>query len=141
MLLLLLLLMRLLLVPRLSLIPLVLLISILVSGRTPYLAAFVGITSGAIVGLSTQVQGNTRKNWALMLALHMALMGIAFTSLDEGIKLAIFGISAGLTLVLMRTCKIQGRIDAAVLVEAFETGAKYALAVGAAAATVGIVVL
>jgi TRAP-type uncharacterized transport system fused permease subunit len=35
---------------------------------------------------------------------------------------------------------ITGRIPHSVLVEAFETGAKYALAVGAAAATVGIVI-
>ncbi len=35
---------------------------------------------------------------------------------------------------------MTGRIRHAVLVEAFETGAKYALAVGAAAATVGIVI-
>jgi len=35
---------------------------------------------------------------------------------------------------------ITGRIGHGVLVEAFETGAKYALAVGAAAATVGIVI-
>jgi TRAP-type uncharacterized transport system fused permease subunit len=39
-----------------TLIPLVLLIWILVSGRTPYLAAFTGITSCMIVGLTTQVQ-------------------------------------------------------------------------------------
>ena len=123
-----------------TLIPLVLLISILVSGRTPYLAAFVGITSSAIVGLSTQVRGNTAKNWALMLVLHAALMGIAFTSLDETVKLVIFGASVVLTTVLMRQYHIRGRIAPAVLVEAFETGAKYALAVGAAAATVGIVI-
>jgi TRAP-type uncharacterized transport system fused permease subunit len=35
---------------------------------------------------------------------------------------------------------IAGRINFATLIEAFETGAKYALAVGAAAATVGIVI-
>ncbi len=123
-----------------TLIPLVLLISILVNGRTPYLAAFVGITSSAIVGLTTRVQGNTTKNWALMVALHLALIGIAFTSLDESVKLTIFGISVGLTLLLSRLYNIRGRIDYAVLVETFETGAKYALAVGAAAATVGIVI-
>ena len=52
-----------------TLIPLFLLIGILVSGRTPYLAAFVGITSCAIVGLTTSVRGNRAHNWALMVAL------------------------------------------------------------------------
>ncbi len=47
-----------------TLIPLALLISILVTGRTPYLAAFTGITSCAIVGLTTQISGNQAKNWA-----------------------------------------------------------------------------
>lgn len=123
-----------------TLIPLFLLISILVSGRTPYLAAFVGITSSAIVGLTTQVRGNTPKNWLLMLVLHLALMSIAFTNFDETVKLGIFGASALATGLLMRLFKIRGRIEPAVLVEAFETGAKYALAVGAAAASVGIVI-
>jgi TRAP transporter 4TM/12TM fusion protein len=40
----------------------------------------------------------------------------------------------------LRAFDIQGRIGLGTLVEAFETGAKYALAVGAAAATVGIVI-
>jgi TRAP transporter 4TM/12TM fusion protein len=123
-----------------TLIPLLLLIGILVSGRTPYLAAFVGITSSAIVGLTTLVQGNRPRNWLLMLVLHLALMGIAFTELNEMVKLGIFAVSAVSALVLMRLLKIRGRIAPAVLVEAFETGAKYALAVGAAAATVGIVI-
>lgn len=123
-----------------TLIPLFLLISILVSGRTPYLAAFVGITSCAIVGLTTQVQGNQAKNWGLMVLLHLALMAVAFTNLDEMTKLAIFGGAIALTLSGTHLAGIRGRIAPAVLVEAFETGAKYALAVGAAAATVGIVI-
>ncbi|MBK9988524.1 MAG: TRAP transporter permease [Betaproteobacteria bacterium] len=123
-----------------TLIPLFLLIGILVSGRTPYLAAFVGITSCAIVGLTTSVRGNRAHNWALMVALHLALMGIAFTDFDERIKLSIFSVAVVATVVLMRVLRIRGRIEPAVLVEAFETGAKYALAVGAAAATVGIVI-
>lgn len=123
-----------------TLIPLFFLISILVSGRTPYLAAFVGITSCVIVGLSTQVQGNTAKNWLLMLAMHLSLMSIAFTDFEESTKFIIFAISVAASMGVMQFYKIRGRIDYAVLVEAFETGAKYALAVGAAAATVGIVI-
>jgi TRAP transporter 4TM/12TM fusion protein len=123
-----------------TLIPLFLLISILVSGRTPYLAAFVGITSSAIVGVTTQVRGNTAKNWLLMVVLHLALMAVAFTDFDEMVKLGIFGVGVAVTLLTMKLAGIRGRIELAVLVEAFETGAKYALAVGAAAASVGIVI-
>jgi TRAP transporter 4TM/12TM fusion protein len=114
-----------------TLIPLVLLIAILVSGRTPYLAAFTGITSCMIVGLSTTVWGNRSTNWLLLVVLHVLLALVAFVdwgSDGETIKLGFLALG------------LVGRIDNAVLLEAFETGAKYALAVGAAAATVGIVI-
>jgi TRAP transporter 4TM/12TM fusion protein len=124
-----------------TLIPLVLLIAILVSGRTPYLAAFTGISSCAIVGLTTRVQGNTARHWGLMLGLHAALLVLVFGGIEsEGVKLALFGAALVTAIVLTRLLKIQGRIGAPALVEAFSTGAKYALAVGAAAATVGIVI-
>jgi TRAP transporter 4TM/12TM fusion protein len=71
-----------------TLIPLFVLIGVLASGRTPYLAAFAGITACIVVGLLNPAQ---RLRWK----------------------------------------------D---LYDAFETGAKYALAVGAAAGTVGIVI-
>ncbi len=126
-----------------TLIPLFLLISILVSGRTPYLAAFVGISSCAIVGLSTATQGNTVKNWALMLGLHGLLLAIAFGDygdMNTQIKLALFAIGIAGEIGFAKFANIRGRLSHAALVEAFETGAKYALAVGAAAATVGIVI-
>lgn len=71
-----------------TLIPLVVLIGVLASGRTPYLAAFSGITACIVVGF---LNPSSRLRWR----------------------------------------------D---LYEAFETGAKYALAVGAAAGTVGLVI-
>lgn len=124
-----------------TLIPLVLLIAILVSGRTPYLAAFTGISSCAIVGLTTRVQGNTVRHWALMLGLHAALLVLVFGGIEsEAVKLALFGAALVTAIVLTRLFKIEGRIGTPALVEAFSTGAKYALAVGAAAATVGIVI-
>jgi len=123
-----------------TLIPLVLLITILVSGRTPYLAAFVGITSGVIVGLTTSVSGNRPVNWVLMTALHGLLVLLAFGGFDETVKLALFGAGIVITMVVLRLARISGRIHYSTLIEAFETGAKYALAVGAAAATVGIVI-
>ena len=124
-----------------TLIPLALLITILVSGRTPYLAAFTGITSCAIVGLTTLPQGNTARHWALLAGLHAALMVLVFGGIEnEWIKLGLFGATLVSAVVLVRLLGVQGRIGTQALVEAFSTGAKYALAVGAAAATVGIVI-
>ncbi len=126
-----------------TLIPLLLLISILMSGRTPYLAAFVGISSCAIVGISTVTQGNTVKNWAMLIGLHLVLVAIAFGdygNLNSEVKLALFATGVVAALAMQKLAHVKGRIDNMALVEAFETGAKYALAVGAAAATVGIVI-
>ncbi|HMA06574.1 MAG TPA: TRAP transporter fused permease subunit, partial [Ramlibacter sp.] len=126
-----------------TLIPLALLISILVTGRTPYLAAFTGITSCAIVGLTTQTRGNHVKNWLMLVVLHAVLALIAFVDLGqntEWLKLVLFAGGVVLALAAWRLGGVTGRIRHAVLVEAFETGAKYALAVGAAAASVGIVI-
>jgi TRAP transporter 4TM/12TM fusion protein len=124
-----------------TLIPLVLLISILVSGRTPYLAAFTGISSCAIVGVVTRVKGNTAVNWLLLAGLHALLLLLVFGGIEDvTVKLAIFAVALVATPLLVRAFGIQGRIALPTLVEAFSTGAKYALAVGAAAATVGIVI-
>ncbi len=124
-----------------TLIPLALLITILVSGRTPYLAAFSGITSCAIVGLTTRVSGNSPRNWGLMVALHAVLGVILFAGIESmAVKLALFGAGLVATPLLMKALNVQGRIASPVLIEAFATGAKYALAVGAAAATVGLVI-
>ena len=124
-----------------TLIPLVLLISILVSGRTPYLAAFTGITSCAIVGLCTRVGGNTARHWGLLAALHAVLLVVVFGGIENGnLKLGIFVAAMVATPFLLKALKVDGRIGTPALIEAFSTGAKYALAVGAAAATVGLVI-
>ena len=124
-----------------TLIPLVLLVGILVSGRTPYLAAFTGISSCAIVGVVTRVKGNTAVNWGLLAVLHALLVVLVFGGIEnETVKLAIFGAGLVVAFAGVKAFGIQGRIGLGVLVEAFGTGAKYALAVGAAAATVGIVI-
>ncbi|WP_089956477.1 TRAP transporter permease [Limnohabitans sp. 2KL-3] len=126
-----------------TLIPLALLIAILVSGRTPYLAAFTGITSCMIVGLSTTVWGNRSSNWLMLVVLHVLLALVAFVdwgSDGETIKLGFLALGVALIWAGQKWLGVVGRIDNAVLLEAFETGAKYALAVGAAAATVGIVI-
>ena len=126
-----------------TLIPLGLLISILVSGRTPYLAAFVGISSCAIVGMSTKTSGNQLKNWGLLVVMHVILMTIAFSDFgndNSTIKLILFALALIVGAVAYVWAGVRGRIEPHVLIEALETGAKYALAVGAAAATVGIVI-
>jgi TRAP transporter 4TM/12TM fusion protein len=126
-----------------TLIPLILLIWILVTGRTPYLAAFTGITSCAIVGLTTQMSGNKAKNWGAMLVLHALLVLLAFADLGQHsdvLKPAIFVIGVVVALAAWKLGGVTGRMQHAALIEAFETGAKYALAVGAAAASVGIVI-
>jgi len=124
-----------------TLIPLVLLIAILVSGRTPYLAAFTGITSCAIVGLTTQVRGNTTRHWALLIGLHAVLGVLVFGGLEsEALKVGLFSAGVVAAAILLKVLRVHGRIGLPVLIESLGTGAKYALAVGAAAATVGIVI-
>jgi TRAP transporter 4TM/12TM fusion protein len=126
-----------------TLLPLFLLISLLVSGRTPYLAAFAGIASCMIVGLTTTVSANGARNWGFLLGLHAVLGAMVFVDWGgdaEFIKLGLFGVCVLVTWAAQKWLGLRGRIGNAVLLEAFETGAKYALAVGAAAATVGIVI-
>jgi TRAP transporter 4TM/12TM fusion protein len=126
-----------------TLIPLVLLVWILVSGRTPYLAAFTGISSCAIIGLTTRTSGNRASNWALAVVLHALLGLVAFGDFGQNsapVKLALFATAIAASIAGWKLAGITGRISHATMVEVFETGAKYALAVGAAAATVGIVI-
>ncbi len=124
-----------------TLIPLVLLISILVSGRTPYMAAFVGISSCAIVGLTTQAHGNTARHWGLLLALHALLLVLVLGGIESGeVKQGLLVLGLVATPLALKFLKVKGRIGLPSLIDAFSTGAKYALAVGAAAATVGLVI-
>ena len=124
-----------------TLIPLTLLIGILVTGRTPYLAAFAGISSCAIVGVTTRARGNAPRQWALLAALHAVLLVLAFGGLESlALRVALFAAALVGTPLLLKAWRVEGRIGLGALVESFETGAKYALPVGAAAATVGIVI-
>jgi TRAP transporter 4TM/12TM fusion protein len=124
-----------------TLIPLFLLIFILVSGRTPYLAAFAGISSCVIVGLTNRREGNTPVHWALLAAAHALLLFVIFGGLqNQELKLGLFCVGAVVLGFAVRAFNLDGRIGLPTLIEAFSTGAKYALAVGAAAATVGIVI-
>ncbi len=122
-----------------TLIPLALLISIIVSGYTPYLAAFSGISSAMIVGLTTAEIRNTARGMIALAILHAILLALMFGDLGHA-GVALFVVTIVVTPFALKRLDIRGRIDAVSLIETFETGAKYALAVGAAAATVGIVI-
>jgi TRAP transporter 4TM/12TM fusion protein len=107
-----------------TLIPLALLIFILVSGRTPYLAAFTGITSCVIVGLTTRELGNSGRHWALMAALHALLLTVVFGGIEsQAMKMAVFGAGAVAAALLLKSLRVDGRIAPPVLLEALATGA------------------
>ncbi|MBN9469001.1 MAG: TRAP transporter permease [Bosea sp.] len=118
-----------------TLAPLFGLIVVLFTGYTPYLAAFWGITGCMLVGLA-----HYRAGAALVFALAI---GVAAPT--EFLRVP--GVNLGLTLaafavmfhgVLLRSEEGRRRVND--MVDAFVLGAKYAIGVGAAAATVGIIV-
>ena len=122
-----------------TLIALAILIGILVSGFTPYLAAFSGISSCIIVGLTTGGGQREAKNYIALVVLHIAL-GFIIIGASGLASLPYFLAMVVITPLALKKLDIRGKIRASDLIEAFETGAKYALAVGAAAGTVGIVI-
>ncbi len=122
-----------------TLIPLALLIGIIVQGNTPYLAAFTGISSCILVGLFTSRQNTTAIQYAALLGSHVLLLALITRQFGQ------YGVYVFLAMLvaiplLHRALGRESRIGRAAIVAAFELGAKYALAVGAAAATVGIVI-
>ena len=122
-----------------TLIPLVLLVYILVSGSTPYLAAFTGISSAALVGLFTSREDTRLPQWVALAAGHAVLIAL-ITGVFGDFGLHVFAAMLVSIPLAHRALGSRSRIAKKDLVSTFETGAKYALAVGAAAATVGIVI-
>jgi TRAP transporter 4TM/12TM fusion protein len=122
-----------------TLLPLVLLVGIIVNGNTPYLAAFTGITSCILVGLFTSRQGTTLAQYAALLVSHAVLIGLITRQFGNYGPWVFLAMAAAIPLV-HRMLGRPSRIGSMALLAAFELGAKYALAVGAAAATVGIVI-
>jgi TRAP-type uncharacterized transport system fused permease subunit len=96
-----------------TLIPLVLLIGILVSGRTPYLAAFTGISSCMIVGLTTQVQRQHRHELGAAggAARHAGRHLVLATSTANGSSWASF-VGVALALAGWKLAAFTGRIRA-----------------------------
>ncbi len=114
--------------------PLFVLLLVLFSDFTPYLAAFWGITSCVVIGL-------TNKNPIVSVGLLVSIIAaIALGVLNEWSGLLpIVGVGAALS--AWWTLKVDGGTARAVdIADAFVLGAKYAISVGAAAATVGIIV-
>ena len=118
-----------------ALAPLVALVLVLFNGYTPYLAAFWGITGCLIVGLA---------RWRGPTALAFGLFMIAAAPSEllrvPGVNLAATLLCAGAVAHGILSRGGEGRRLAAGIVDAFVLGAKYAIGVGAAAATVGIIV-
>ena len=122
-----------------TLIPLVLLITIIVNGNTPYLAAFTGISSCILVGLFTSRERTTALQYLALLVSHGLLIAL-ITRQFGGYGLWVFLAMLVAVPLVHRAIGRESRIGRAAILAAFELGAKYALAVGAAAATVGIVI-
>jgi TRAP transporter 4TM/12TM fusion protein len=115
-------------------IPLLVLLVVLFSGTTPYLAAFWGITACVVVGL-------TGRNPYVAVGFLAAVFGATLLGWlkTEPFKLAMIAASLGVSaLGVWRLA--DGRKRLVEMLDAFIVGAKYAIGVGAAAATVGIVI-
>ena len=115
--------------------PLFALIVVLFTGYTPYLAAFWGITGCMLVGLA-----HYRAGAALALALAIGIVApteiLRVPGVNAALVIAAFAVMAHG--VLLRSAEGRRRVND--MVDAFVLGAKYAIGVGAAAATVGIIV-
>ncbi len=125
-----------------TLAPLIALIVVLFTGYTPYLAAFWGITGCMLLALAA--------NRAIASVVFAGtLCAAAITGvLREQIVLGPISISVNFILLAIAASfmahglltRKDGRAKANDLADAFIMGAKYAIGVGAAAATVGIIV-
>ena len=115
-----------------NVIPLIALLAVLFSGYTPYMSAFCGISLAVIVG-------GARLNSPATLVYPAAFIAfVVWKYLTEG-----FGLPMTLLLCagsVIGVVNPQKRIELPEFLDAIQTGVKYALAVGAASAAVGIVV-
>ncbi|MEM7169278.1 MAG: TRAP transporter permease [Pseudomonadota bacterium] len=115
-----------------NVIPLIALLSVLFSGYTPYMSAFCGISLAIIVGAA-------RRDTPFTLIFPALFIAFAFWKyMTEGFGLPITALLvAGSIIGIFNP---QKRMEMPAMLNALETGVKYALAVGAASAAVGIVV-
>ncbi len=115
-----------------NLIPLIGLLWVLFSGYTPYMSAFCGISLAAVSGMSRIKQPATLVYSALFIAF------VVWKYVGGGFELNTAALLAVGAFVV--TFNPQKRITEPEMLDAIELGVKYALAVGAASAAVGIVV-
>jgi TRAP transporter 4TM/12TM fusion protein len=117
-----------------ALAPLMVLLAVLLSGYTPYLAAFWGITACMVVGL-------TNRNPIVALGLLAGVvLGVATGAIVEVYGLTILFGACVLACLWWFLKDKETKARAIDISDAFVLGAKYAIGVGAAAACVGIIV-
>jgi TRAP transporter 4TM/12TM fusion protein len=115
-------------------IPLLILLIILFSGYTPYLAAFWGITACIVVGL-------TGRSPAVAVALLAGVAGATYLGVvTEWVGLGPLFVASAAAVLWHLARDAAGKDRLIDLADAFVLGAKYAISVGAAAACVGIIV-
>ena len=116
-------------------VPLIVLLVVLFSGYTPYLAAFWGITACIVTGL-------TNRDRVVAVAMLIALVAAALTGwiVEWPALLALILTSVGISAWFVRREREAGWQRLILMGDAFVTGAKYAISVGGAAACVGIIV-
>ncbi len=115
-----------------NIIPLIGLLWVLFSGYTPYMSAFCGISLALVAGMS-------RLHTPVTLAYAVAFAAfVIWKFMGGGFELITAVILLGGTAIA--TLNPQERMKLPEMTDAMELGVKYALAVGAASAAVGIVV-
>lgn len=115
-----------------NLLPLVGMLAVLFSGYTPYMSAFCGISLALVAGMA-------RWRNPLTLVYPAAFLGyVLWKFAGGGFDPVIAALLSAAT--LLACLSPQPRITLPEMSETLETGVKYALAVGAASAAVGIVV-
>jgi TRAP transporter 4TM/12TM fusion protein len=115
--------------------PLVALLVVLFSGYTPYLAAFWGIFGCLLIGLARWPRASAG---VLVVVIGLAAPLEILRMPNVNLILGLIALAVMAHGVLSRSA--EGRALLANMVDAFVMGAKYAIGVGAAAATVGIIV-
>ena len=115
-----------------NIVPLIGLLVVLFSGYTPYMSAFCGISLALIAGMS-------RVKEPVTLVYAAAFIAFVVWKFTDGA----FDLSMSAILIVgavLATFNPQERTNIPEMADTFETGVKYALAVGAASAAVGIVI-
>ena len=115
-----------------NVVPLVGLLVVLFSGYTPFMSAFCGISLAIVAGMSRAKEPRT----LIYAALFAAFVVWKYRSGGFDLPMVLVLLAA----ITLATLNPQPRIRIRQMAHTFETGVRYALAVGAAAAAVGIVV-